>query len=166
MEIITLIIVPALLFLLWQYQAFNEGREEGMYYSCKYSSKNKILRLLDEHKFWTIQRMIIATGFISQYPAIAFIEIFDWVSVLFMTVFLGLSYILVFSYWHNGSLYTTSNLYRNPENDIPYPGGWKADQDGKAIFDFPYKMRKGMLIAGWLVFVLFIILNLKLCGRI
>jgi len=166
MEIITLIIVPALLFFLWQYQAFNEGKEEGMYYSCKYTSKNKVLRILDEHKFWTIQRMIIATGFISQYPAIAFIEIFDWVSVLFMTVFLGLSYILVFSYWHNGSLYITSNRYRNPEKEVPYPRGWKADQDGKAIFDFPYKMRKGMLISGWLVFVLFIILNLKLCGKI
>lgn len=166
MEIITLIIVPAILFILWQYQAFNEGKEEGMYYSCKYTSKNKILRTLNEHAFWTRQRMIIATGFVSQYPAIAFSQIMDWVSAIFLTVFLGLSYILVFSFWHNGSLYTTRNIYRNPENDVPYPGGWKADQDGKAIFDFPYKIRKGMLITGWLVFMLFVILNLRLCGRI
>jgi hypothetical protein len=166
MEVITLILVPAILFMLWQYQAFNEGKEEGMYYSCKYTSKNKVLRALNEHAFWTKQRALIASGFISQYAVIASIQIFDWVSVMFLTAFLGLSYILVFSFWHNGSLYTTSNLYRNPENDIPYPGGWKDDQDGKALFDFPYKMRKGMLIAGWLVFILFILMNLELCGRI
>ena len=40
------------------------------------------------------------------------------------------------------------------------------DQDGKAKFDFPYNMRKAMLIAGWLVFILFILMNLELCGRI
>jgi hypothetical protein len=65
MEVITLILVPAILFILWQYQAFNEGMEEGMYYSCKYTSKNKILRTLNEHAFWTKQRAIIASGFIS-----------------------------------------------------------------------------------------------------
>lgn len=166
MEILTLIIVPAILFLLWQYQAFNEGKEEGMYYSCKYTSKNKVLRILDEHAFWTKQRMIIAAGFISQYPSIAFSEVTDWLSVMFMTLFLGLSYVLVFSYWHNGSLYTICNRYRNPENDIPYPGGWKANPDGKAIFDFTYTMRTRMLIAGWLIFGLFLFLNLNLCGRI
>jgi len=166
MEIYTLIIVPAILFLLWQYQAFNEGKEEGMYYSCKYTSKNKVLRTLNEHVFWTRQRIIIATGFVSQYPSIAITEIIDWVSVVFTTTFLGLSYVLVFSFWHNGSLYKTRNIYRNTEKDIPYPGGWKAHQDGKAIFDFSYKMRKGMLILGWLVFTLFIILNLMLCGMI
>lgn len=166
MEIITLIIVPAILFLFWQYQAFNEGKEEGMYYSCKYTSNNKILRALNEHAFWTKQRMIIATGFISQYTVVATTQLFDWVSMMFLTVYLGLSYILVFSFWHNGSLYTTSNLYRNPEKDIPYPKGWKDDKDGKALFDFPYKMRTGMLIAGWLVFILFILINLELCGRI
>ena len=113
-----------------------------------------------------IQKAISAAAVPVYTRAIAITEIFDWVSVLFMTVFLGLSYILVFSFWHNGSLYTTSNRYRNPGNEVPYPGGWKANQDGKAIFDFPYKMRKGMLIAGWFVFLLFILINLKLCGRI
>lgn len=166
MEIVTLIFVPALLFILWQYQSFNEGTEEGMYYSCKYSSKNQVLRTLNEHAFWTRQRMVIGTGFISQYTVIAYTEIFDWISVLFMTVFLMLSYVLVFSFWHNGSLYITRNRYRNPDHGIPYPGGWKANPNGKAIFDFTYEKRKGMLIAGWMVFLLFIMLNLRLCGRI
>jgi hypothetical protein len=97
---------------------------------------------------------------------IAFTELFDLLSLLFMTVYLGMSYVLVFSFWHNGALYTTSNRYSNPEKCIPYPGGWKANKDGKALFDFNYKTRRGMLVAGWFVFALFIIINLKICGRI
>ena len=163
---IILIGIPFLLFLLWQFQAMNEGREEGMFYSCKYLSKNQYLRAMDEHAFWTKQRIIIASGFISQYAAIGFYAVFNWISVLFLTSFLALAYILVFSFWHNGSLYSVRNRYNQPGSGMPYPGGWKAEPDGKAVFDFSYPVRKGMLIAGWLIFLLFVYLNLRICGRI
>lgn len=163
-QLYTTIIVPVLLFVLWQMQAFNEGKEEGMFYSCKYKSRNKQLRLMDEHTFWTYQRMIIASGFISQYISALWPSGVDWVGKMAMTLMLSVSYILVFSFWHNGSLYTHVNRYRDPGLEIPYPGGWKADQDGKAVFDFPWKIRKLLFIAGWLLFILFIILNIDICG--
>jgi len=166
MEIITLIILPAILFILWQYQAFNEGKEEAMYYAGKYTSYNHLLKLLNEHAFWTRQRMVIACGFIGQYASLTVVFRFDWISVVFMNIYLAMSYILVFSFWHNGSLYVTGNKYADPLKAKPYPGGWKANKDGKAIFDFNYKTRKGMLIAGWFVFAVFVFLNLRLCGRI
>jgi len=160
------VFIPAILFLLWQIQAFNEGKEEGLFYSCKYSSPNKALRMLNEHRFWTTQRVIIASGFIAQYVTIAFSQSFALITSVFMTLFLGMAYILVFSFWHNGKLYLTRNQYGNPDYGIPYPGGWKANINGKAFFDFTYKTRLIMLLSGWALFLLFILLNLYLCGRI
>ena len=149
MQTIIPILTPFLLFLLWQYQAMNEGKEEGLYYSCK--NKNIALTGLDEHSFWTIQRVVIAAGFIAQFITYQYYLGATWWLAIILTLALAAAYMLVFSFWHNGKLYQTLNMFTLSGR---YTDGWKASIDGKAKNDFTYPQRLKMLVAGWAIFII------------
>ncbi len=152
MQTLTTIIIPIILFAEWQYQANNEGWEEGLYYSAK--SYNPMLNKLDEHVFWTVQRIIIASAFIAQYLTVQLIYSTSFLEAAIKIFVLGISYVLVFSFWHNGSLYITANKF---SRNTPYPKGWKDSPNGKAKNDFTYNQRLLMFIGGWLLFITLIL---------
>jgi hypothetical protein len=106
------------------------------------------------HVDWTFQRLLV--GLLVLMPTViigGYEHWLIWILILHLML-LTISIILLFPFFHDGSLYSEVNFIMGKEH---YKGGFKGYKDGRAIFDFTWRQRVFMCIVGlvlllWLVF--------------
>ena len=116
-----------ILFAIWLLYSFIEGVLEALSDSGNYDYANK-------HIVYTIQRFVVASGFV-----IAFYLINHWWTPC---LFFALALILSFSFLHNGFYCMYRNIF---SGRIVYVKGFK-DRGSTAFFDFSFLYRLIQLI--------------------
>lgn len=122
---------------LWMFFAALEGYREAYYYNAVDADEPQ----KNLHGLFTIQRSVTAS-----------------VMVCCTSIFMLPVLILVFSFIHNG----TYCCVRNNLNPLNYPARWKGEsKTSRAVFDFTYKSRMLQFIAGVLVHLLYLCVELQ-----
>lgn len=99
------------------------------------------------HPIYFIQRILVM---------ILSIIAFKWQ----IAIYIAIGGMLVFSFWHNGSYYTT----REKLSPGYAPKKWRDHRDGSALMDIPFLPRTIMMVIGYIMIICAIYLNNTLNG--
>lgn len=142
-------------YILWCVWASYQGKEEAYQIVAKRYVKLPTFKV-NLHKFWTLQRIIVATGIFTFF--LLDLDTIEWYIVIGRITALAVSFILCFSFFHNGFLYMKWNTL---EGEKIWPKGFfdsKPESEKQtATFEISFKFRTAMLIFSLLILTTMII---------